>query len=274
MQRMEKLEGIRLVVADIDNTLVKKHDPLSPLAKEAIMKMHEKGIYFSLASGRSVEQLHALEKDWGIKCELLIGMNGSEIYDGILDKTETLYYMKADWIRQAFEIMRPFRYNAHVHIGDTSYISAIDENTMGSAKYVKGQNMKVVEDESEFWQGDTIKIGFRVHAEDMPAIERRVAQYPSNDFIGGKTEFTMFEFWNKQANKGKILDLFCKRHDIDLAKVVAVGDMTNDISMLEVAGIGVCMINGSDDTKAVAKMITEKSCDEDGFAHFIFDHIL
>ncbi len=271
---MEKLENIKLVVADIDNTLVKKHQPLSPLATSAIKEMNKRGIYFALASGRSVEQLHALEDDWGIKCELLIGMNGCEIYDGLNNTTETLYYMKADWVRQAFAIMKPFRYNAHVRIGDTSYISAIDENTQSSAKYVKGQNMKVVDDESEFWSGDTIKIGFRVHAEDMPAIEKRVAEFPSDDFIGGKTEFTMFEFWNKQANKGKILDLFCKRHDIPLSSVVAVGDMTNDISMIEVAGIGVCMLNGSDDTKAVSQMITEKTCDEDGFAHFIYDHIL
>lgn len=271
---MEKLKDIKLVVADIDNTLVKKHNPLSPLATKAIQEMSKRGIYFSLASGRNVDQLHALENAWGIKCELLIGMNGSEIYDGLIDKTEVLYHMKAEWIKKAFEIMAPFKYNAHVKIGDTSYISALDENTKSSAKYVKGQNMQVVTDPKQFWSGDSIKIGFRVSADDMEAIEKRVAENYSDDFIGCKTEFTMFEFWNRKASKGNVLKVFCERHGIKLEDVVAVGDMTNDISMLEVAGHGVCMLNGSDDAKAVSQIITDKTCDEDGFAHFIYDYIL
>ena len=271
---MGKLHDIRLVAADIDNTLVKKHEPLSPLATKAINEMTARGIIFSLASGRSVSQLHEFEADWGIRCDLLIGMNGCEIYDGLLDKTETLYNMKAEWTKETFEIMKPFNYNAIAFMDGITYISRIDAANVSSSKYSKNQNMRVVEDESEFWSADTIKIGFRVSAEDMPAIEARVAQFPSDNYIGGKTEFTMFEFWNKKADKGKALDIFCKRHDIDLAKVVAVGDMTNDISMLEAAGIGVCMLNGSDDTKAISQMITERSCDDDGFAHFVYDHIL
>ena len=50
--------------------------------------------------------------------------------------------------------------------------------------------------------------------------------------------------------------------------------MTNDITLLESAGVGVCMANGSDDCKAVADMITEKPVWEDGWADFIENHIL
>ena len=50
--------------------------------------------------------------------------------------------------------------------------------------------------------------------------------------------------------------------------------MTNDISMLEAAGIAVCMLNGSDDAKAVSDIITDKTVDEDGWTVFVEDYIL
>ena len=52
------------------------------------------------------------------------------------------------------------------------------------------------------------------------------------------------------------------------------GDISNDNELLEVAGVGVCMINGSDETKGYASDITELSNDEDGFAHYLQEKVL
>ena len=51
--------------------------------------------------------------------------------------------------------------------------------------------------------------------------------------------------------------------------MVAFGDTTNDNDMLQYSGLGVCMSNGSDDTKAIADDITKCSNDEDGFAQYM-----
>ena len=40
------------------------------------------------------------------------------------------------------------------------------------------------------------------------------------------------------------------------------------------AGIGICMANGTDDTKALADMISEYPCNDDGFARFVDKYIL
>ena len=59
-----------------------------------------------------------------------------------------------------------------------------------------------------------------------------------------------------------------------MENVAAFGDTTNDNEMLEVSGLGVCMINGSDDTKAVADDITLKSNNEDGVGDYLRTHFL
>ena len=108
------MEPVKLVVCDIDNTLVVKHTELSERGKRAVRALQSKGILFGLASGRSVPQLHNLEEQWGIRCDLLIGFNGGEIYDGLKGTTEMLYMMEPEWLKDAFEVMAPFENNPYL----------------------------------------------------------------------------------------------------------------------------------------------------------------
>ena len=131
-----------------------------------------------------------------------------------------------------------------------------------------------MKDDAEFWAQAAPKVGFRVKEEDMPAIEARAAQMRKEGYTSFKTESTMYEFCNAKASKGALLKTFCQAHGIDLAQVWSFGDMTNDISLFEVSGHGVCMANGSPDAKAAAQVITEKGVDEDGWADFVERHLL
>ncbi len=269
------MEKAKLIICDIDNTLVPKHKNISERTRNVIQALQKEGILFGLASGRGVKSLHQLEEQWNIHCDMIIGQNGAELYDDTTQQTELFYSMKAEWIKQCMEIMSPFDCNPSMERDGIHYVRRIDEKTASSQSYLKGSNPHhVVKDDSEFWAAPTVKIGFRVKAEDMPAIEKRVAEFPSDDFIGFKTENTMYEFGNKNASKGKAMELFCERHHLDLKNVYTFGDMTNDISMLLSAGVGVCMLNGSDDAKAASDIITEKTVDEDGFADFVEKYIL
>lgn len=269
------METVKLVVCDIDNTLVVKHKDLSERGREAIREMQRRGILFGMASGRSVDQLHRLEDQWNIKCDLLIGYNGGEIYDGLKGTSEMLYRMKREWIKEAFEIMEPFEYNPTLFRGDRTLVMRIDERTAASRAYMKNfEPPLVVQDISEFWDQEAPKVGFRVKAEDMPAIEERAAKMRGEGYTSFKTESTMYEFCNEKASKGALLKTFCDEHGIDMAQVASFGDMSNDISLFEVSGISVCMANGSPDAKAAAKIITEKGVEEDGWADFVEKHIL
>ena len=51
------MKSVKLVVCDIDNTLVVKHADLSERGKKAVRALQSRGILFGLASGRSVPQI-------------------------------------------------------------------------------------------------------------------------------------------------------------------------------------------------------------------------
>lgn len=60
---------------------------------------------------------------------------------------------------------------------------------------------------------------------------------------------------------------------IDKKDIIAFGDEHNDVDMLEYAGWGVAMKNGTDQLKAVANDITIGTNDEDGLADYLQDYL-
>lgn len=123
------------------------------------------------------------------------------------------------------------------------------------------------------WQQPVGKIMFRVQEEDMPLIEEHYQKNKPNSIIGFKTNPMAFEFADPRASKGVALENFCKLHNIDIKDSMAFGDTSNDNEMLKVAGIGVCLLNGTDDTKAFADYITEFDVDHNDFSNFIIKTI-
>ena len=269
------MKDVKLVICDIDNTLVQKHQPLTERAKKAILELRSQGVLFGLASGRGTKQLKILDEQWGITSDVLIGMNGAQLYDGLDDTDVSYYEMKPEWIKECFEMLKDFPSDPYVVRDGRVLVREDNGSVIQSQKYLKNQDSAiVVESDEEFWTLPGTKCGFRVKADIMPAIEEHLKQFTFDGFIGFKTETTMYEFGHAEANKGKLLKEFCNKHDIDISKVWAFGDMTNDVTLLEASGVGVCMCNGSDDCKAVADIITEKPVWEDGWADFVENHIL
>lgn len=268
---------VKLIVCDIDNTIVPKHKKPSDRTLKCIREFPKRNILFGLASGRDVRSLRDLAKSWGIHCDILIGNNGGEYQDEITGEYSILPKINKEDLKQIFKIMEPFKdqVNTSMHVNGEHVIRRLDEQTMASFKYHNnGKLPRVVKDESEFWSEDAYKVGFRTPAEIMEKVEKRVSEFNSDVFKGFKTEFTMFEFARKEADKGKMLVHFCKAHKIDIKDSMAFGDMTNDVSLLKDAGTGVCLKNGSVDAKEAADEITDLSIEDDGFADYVEKHIL
>ena len=63
---------------------------------------------------------------------------------------------------------------------------------------------------------------------------------------------------------------YCKTTlGIPIENTIAAGDEQNDISMIEAAGLGIAMINASEEVKAYADVVTKYDNDHDGLAELI-----
>ena len=65
------------------------------------------------------------------------------------------------------------------------------------------------------------------------------------------------EIMPKGVSKGNALKAFCEGQGIPLANTLSAGDEYNDISMIQMAGIGCAVANARPDVKAVADYVTK-----------------
>ncbi|MCF0115003.1 MAG: HAD-IIB family hydrolase [Erysipelotrichaceae bacterium] len=264
----------KVMVADIDNTMTARGQSLSQNAREAIHKLREQGCYVGMASGRPIFQIWPSIKEWGFdEFDFLIGLNGASLWDGLTNETYNYFMLSPEAVKLSMELMRPFKTSPSTFEGE-SQIYLYDDWAYREFKARALIDVTLETDEEVFCGKERDKIMYRMAAEDMPKVEEWLAQHPSDMFDTYKTQPTLMEFCPKNCQKWYGVEQFCKLHGIKPEEVIAFGDTTNDNTMVENAGLGVCLLNGSDDTKALADVITEHTCEDDGFGLFLKEHIL
>lgn len=81
------------------------------------------------------------------------------------------------------------------------------------------------------------------------------------------------EIIHKDAGKGNALRFLCRYLGVPVENSFAVGDLENDISMIEAAGVGYAMANGDEKVKSSANYITKDDCEHAGLIEVI-QHML
>lgn len=268
----------KLVIADIDGTLVNYGKEIMPLTRQALIDLHAKGVLLGIASGRPVgDQLKANAAHWGLdfQFDVIIGMNGGQLMDFKKNEYREFYKLKKEAIHEIIDMMRPLGLNPFVYKTGYMLSGRLDEEMKASA--VRNHEPAIpCQNESELWEEDNAKLLFRLPP-DPEAVKRIVdfaKAHPKpyyQSFLSGPK---MLEFQDPRVNKGVALREFCATHAIDLEDVVALGDATNDNEMLETAGLGVCLKNGREDTLSIADVVTEYECDDDGAGRYLYATLL
>ena len=101
------------------------------------------------------------------------------------------------------------------------------------------------------------------HAE---SVKGRAVSVFSNDFL--------LEYLPAGVSKGRAVVSLCEKLGIPVADSVAVGDEANDIPMIDAAGVGAVMKNGTDEAKSHAGYVTDRTNNECGVSEVIRKFIL
>ena len=266
---------IKLIIADIDGTLTNYTNEISPETRKALQYIHEKGILFGIASGRSIDMnLPERIRKWnlGFEPDMYVGMNGCQLLDNVQGKRTDLKLLKKEWIREIIEMMWPISDNPSIYVGKETWLLKITHFEKEAVKRW-GSIHHIVNDVSELWQNDNAKIIYRLEDEKIPEVIEYVNAHKSPYYKAFRTSPEHLEFSDATVSKATALEHFCQENGISLENVAAFGDATNDNEMLEVSGWGICLLNGTDDTKQAADIITDEDIANDGFSKFIFKEL-
>lgn len=274
---MEKKDfgKIKIIMCDIDGTLLTDEGIVSPKTLEAIRKVNEKGILFGLCTGRDMHSVKELVKKWGIAkyVNVIVGTGGSEIYDYTKDIEKIAYPLDGKFIKDIIKHYEDMDVNFVVPNKGILCVPKDDEHIRLLAE-LDGVEYKVLDFE-EFLKEPRQKLMIMTTPETMEAVIERSKTFKNEKYKSAslKTASVLYEYMDPRISKTYGLQQVLDLHNLSMENLCVFGDEDNDYDMVKSAGIGVVMGNGSKLTKSVADFITEDN-NSDGIGVFLEEYIL
>jgi Cof subfamily protein (haloacid dehalogenase superfamily) len=257
----------KLLVVDIDGTLLGRGRSISAENRRALDRARRSGVRVAISTGRAVlactsvlEQL-ALDGYHIFFDGALVSDLGSEVYARPLDRGV---------VGEAVEFARWLEIDLELYSAAHYFVERETWSTNAHRQFF-GIEPSVV-DFSGLWQRERIiKAGLAsVDSGQVAKARQFSARFDGRLYfsIARSPAFPGVEFTNvvaPEVSKGKALEALALHLGVLLSEVMAVGDGTNDITLLDKAGLAVAMDNAPDEVKAVADHIAP-DVDQNGLA--------
>lgn len=268
-----KKRNIKMVVCDIDDTLVHKELHLSKEIIQIIEKLKENEIYFTFATGRMPYRVEVFEKEAALQIPY-VANNGSILYsDGRIVyskmlKASLLKDTLQKFMKEDPEFTVIFSYeDKECPIRRTSWI----EERLH--KY-KGYD-ETLGNTDEVWAQEVHKV--YVLDNDRTGMISRVAK-ALDELNGGFSYFQYGEYSMEivaeDCSKASGVKRLIEYMNLNKDEVMAIGDHTNDIEVVSMVGLGVAVGNATAKLKEVANYVATGEVENgviEAINKFIFD---
>lgn len=263
--------NVKLVLVDIDGTLLNDQGIIGKKNIEAISKLKERNILFGIATGRTPYAVKHLIKDWGIESyvDVIMGFNGGCYLDMKTQVMQSHYLLDGHYLPEILKDFQQFQFNAGIYDQESFHVLKEDEKTRNIAS--KNQLPLIVDDLSQYFQKKVEKMLLIGEPDEIDKMNTYYQTLKAKGYKAVKSTPILLEFLNPDLSKSKGIMQLCQNYHIDNNKVLTFGDELNDYEMIK-DYIGVAMNNANPAIKEVAKYVT-KSNNEDGIAYFLNEYV-
>jgi Cof subfamily protein (haloacid dehalogenase superfamily) len=267
-----KDEGpIRLVLADVDGTLVTQEKVLTAKARQAVAKLGETGIAFAITSGRPPRGMQTLIKDLNIST-VVAGFNGGVFTTPRLDPI-VMRDLPRDAAARAIELITEHELVAWLYTDTVWYVQDPKGPHVDRESKTVGFGPEVTSDYSQYVAQAAKIVGVSDDLEAVARCEKKVQEELSDHVSAARSQPYYLDVTHPAANKGSVLDFLSAVYLIPKSSIATLGDMPNDVLMFKKSGMSIAMGNASKEVQAEANFVTHSN-EEEGFAHAIEQFIL
>jgi hypothetical protein len=264
----------KLIATDYDYTLA--NTPNLPTKKtiEVINRYRAKGGLFTVVTGRMTCGI--LNKLEGIETDLPISSyQGAVVYDRKKGKVVKDWNMSTVKALMLLDELSAKGYEYNTYINDELWLPREYKRT-GAYCEANGINFHVSPNLRDYISSNGFSIPKMLIVLPEKEAKKREKYYSDkykDIFTVTRSSPIYLEFTDISASKGNALRWIAENNGINADEIMAFGDSTNDISMIEHAGLGVAMGNAMDEVKAKADIIAD-NCENDGVAKIIEKYCL
>jgi Cof subfamily protein (haloacid dehalogenase superfamily) len=262
---------IRLLIADIDGTLVTKEKLLTPRSVEAVERLGEAGILFGITTGRPPAGARMLLEPLP-DLKFIAGFNGAVVVrrDFSVFKKNLLAAAVAE---QVVEIILDHEMDVWLYTDQDWFVRDLGAYRVDREERTIQFPPKVTSSFNRLYDRVAKIVGVSQNYDTVAHCEKNVQQRFGTTASAARSQPFYLDVTHPNANKGEVVMMASEFGGIPTQEIATIGDMANDITMFEKSGVSIAMGNASPEVQRAATYVTASN-EEEGFARAIDDFIL
>jgi Cof subfamily protein (haloacid dehalogenase superfamily) len=253
---------VRLMLADVDGTLVTQEKVLTDRAVAAVHDLHKTGILFAITSGRPPRGMAMLIEPLDLQTPIA-AFNGGLLVNRDMSVIEQRV-LPEELVAPIADLMTSFDLSVWVylkgpHVEREAWTVKFQPKIMASVKDVADNVAKIV--------------GV---SDDHDAVSKAAAA--AHDLFGdhvtaAASQPYYLDVTHPRANKGEVAKYLAQKYRISTDEIATIGDMPNDVLMFAHSGLSIAMGNADVQVQRAARRVTDTN-ENEGFAKAVERFVL
>lgn len=247
---------IKLVAMDLDNTLLNKDGTISANTLSLIHELNKNGVHFAVATGRSFHSANYIADKISMDAPVIC-YNGALIKDA---SNNVLFESGLDYASVKEILSFAYENDIYVQLYDKDVI-VVDRlrPEMHPDPDLKFTDYREVGNLLKVKPFKTPKMLLATDPAKVPFFQKELERRYSDSLFFAQSEPHLIEVMPKGVDKGAALKRLANILGIELKETMAMGDNTNDILLLQAAGVAVAVANAVPKVKAVADYVCKNT---------------
>lgn len=264
----------KMIILDLDDTLLGNNHKISQRNKEALMKVQEQGGKVVLASGRPTYGMVPFAKELSLAeyGSFILSFNGGKIINCQTNEEFFSQTLSVEAVRRLNDISHREGVQIHTYVGD-EIVTAEDNPYTSIESDLTGLPIKHVDSFMDGVTEPVVKVLMVGEPEHLQTVEKKLQAELGDEFSVMRSKPFFLEFTDKGITKGTSIEKLIQEVGVKREEIIAVGDSYNDQEMIEFAGLGVAMGNAPEDIKEVADFVTDTNVNH-GVAQVVEEFLL
>ena len=262
---------VRLVISDVDGTLIDGAKKLTDATIAAVKRLHEAGLHFTISSARPAAGLRDFISALAITSPVS-SFNGALIVLPDLTPIRSIPLQPEDVFASA-ETVKQFGLDLWIYNARGWFVSRLDGPHVAHESTVTGIEPQQLENLQICAEGSLKMVGVSDDHAVVAACEVHLQHQSGLHISAIRSQDYYLDITNMNANKGNAVLEFSDVLGIPASEILTIGDMPTDVLMFRKSGTSIAMGNADEQVKAEATFVT-RSNHEDGFAYAMSKFVL
>jgi Cof subfamily protein (haloacid dehalogenase superfamily) len=272
MPNLTNRPQIRLVIADVDGTLVTQEKILTERAAQSVFRLRNAGIKFAVTSGRPPRGMAMLVDPLKLD-QPLAAFNGGVITQPDLTTIVHENFLPRATVEKVIKTILDHKLDVWIYTGRDWYVRDADAPHVAREQWTVKFAPVVAPKFDGLLENVAKVVGVSDDLNAVQHCEKDVQDACGDEASAARSQPYYLDMTHPKANKGEVVIAMSGLLSVPVEQIATIGDMPNDVLMFRKSGISIAMGNASADVQKSATYVSASN-EQEGFAEAMEKFVL